>query len=63
MDFELLCYLYLAKDKGKLMHNLYWSVYLAFQEAGIVIPFPQRDIHIKNEDDLVADKVLTHEQL
>ena len=63
VDFELLCYSYWAQDKGKLLHHLYWSVYLAFQEAGIVIPFPQRDIHIKNENDLVAEKVLAHEQL
>ena len=46
VDFELLCRAYWAGDRGKLIHCLYRNIYMAFQEVGIVIPFPQRDIHI-----------------
>jgi MscS family membrane protein len=50
VNFELLCLTYRAADKGKLVHSLYWNIYMAFEEAGIVIPFPQRDVHIHGED-------------
>jgi MscS family membrane protein len=63
VDFELLCYAYWAAEKGLLVHSLNWSIYMAFKESDIVIPFPQRDIHIKNGGSSIADKVLTHEQL
>lgn len=49
VDFELLCHNSRAENRGQMIHNLYWSIYMAFKEEGIVIPFPQRDIHIKNE--------------
>jgi small-conductance mechanosensitive channel len=31
------------------MHNLNTGIYNAFAEAGIEIPFPQRDVHLKHE--------------
>lgn len=62
VDFELLCYNARAEDRGLLVHTLYWSIYMAFKEAGIVIPFPQRDIHIKNEGGFIAGEGHGHEQ-
>jgi MscS family membrane protein len=62
VDFELLCQAYWARDKGMLMHCLYKNVYLSFQEAGLVIPFPQRDIHIQGVSSSEADKALKPEQ-
>ena len=49
VDFELLCLTHRAEDKGKLIHSLYWKIYMAFEEAGIVIAFPQRDVHIHDQ--------------
>ena len=46
LDTNSLCYAFRAEDRGKLMYSLCWSIYLAFEKAGIVIPFPQHDIHV-----------------
>jgi MscS family membrane protein len=50
VDFELLCLTHKAEDKGKLIHSLYWNIYMEFDNAGIVIPFPQRDVHIHGDE-------------
>ena len=50
LEFELLCWAYQPDIKGKLMHQLNRDIYKAFNEAGIIIPFPQRDVHVINED-------------
>ena len=46
LDFELLCWAKRPQDKGRLIHTLNGEIYRAFEAAGIVIPFPQRDIHL-----------------
>ena len=46
LDFELLCWARRPHDKGRLIHTLNSAIYWAFNDAGIVIPFPQRDIHL-----------------
>ena len=33
-----------------LMSQLYFEIFKRFREVGIQIPFPQRDLHIKNEE-------------
>jgi len=48
LKVELLCRVYWARDRGRLLHRLYRSTYTAFQEAGIEIPYPQRDIRIQS---------------
>ena len=50
LDFELLAWVNEPILRGRLEHELHCGVYKAFNEAGIVIPFPQQDIHIKNQD-------------
>jgi small-conductance mechanosensitive channel len=47
VNFELLCWVKDPRDKGRQTHNLLKAAYHAFDEQGINIPFPQRDIHIK----------------
>ncbi len=47
LDFELLCWIKKPADRGKVTHELNCSVYRAFAKAGISIPFPQRDLYIK----------------
>jgi small-conductance mechanosensitive channel len=46
LDFELLCWAHKPHDKGKLIHELNRGIYKAFDQASIVIPFPQRDVHM-----------------
>jgi small-conductance mechanosensitive channel len=46
LDFELLCWAHQPLDKGRLVHELNREIYKAFDKNGIVIPFPQRDVHM-----------------
>lgn len=48
LDFELLCWIDRPVDRGRLSHELGCSVYKAFAAAGIQIPFPQRDLHVRS---------------
>jgi MscS family membrane protein len=48
LDFELLCWIDHPVDRGRMVHELNCSVYKAFAAAGIQIPFPQRDLHIRS---------------
>jgi MscS family membrane protein len=49
LNFELLCWVKDPSIRGIAMHELNCAVYKAFGEAGITIPFPQRDIHIRDQ--------------
>ncbi len=46
LDFELLCWVNDPALKGRAMHELNKAIYNSFNEQGIQIPFPQRDLHI-----------------
>lgn len=53
LDLELRCFL---KDVGNVLttkSDLYFTVYGELGKAGIEIPFPQRDLHLKDIDRLV----------
>jgi MscS family membrane protein len=47
LDFELLCWIMQPADRGRVTHELNCDIYKRFSESGISIPFPQRDLHIK----------------
>ena len=47
LDYELLCWTAQPKDKGRLIHQLNTAVVKAFNEAGIALPSPQRDLYIR----------------
>ncbi len=47
LNFELLCWITQPGQRGLVVHELNCAVYKAFGEAGIQIPFPQRDLYIK----------------
>jgi small-conductance mechanosensitive channel len=47
LDFELLCWIERPADRGLVTHEINCEVYRRFAEEGIAIPFPQRDLYIK----------------
>ena len=46
LDFELLCWIDRPVNRGRMTHELNCAVYRKFQDDGIEIPFPQRDVHL-----------------
>ena len=51
LDFELLCWAHRPHDKGRVIHELNSEIYKSFGQAGIVIPFPQRDVYIHSQSE------------
>ncbi len=47
LDFELLCWIDEPVLRGKLSHDMYMDVYKTFQREHIEIPFPQRDVWVR----------------
>ncbi|HKJ18023.1 MAG TPA: mechanosensitive ion channel domain-containing protein [Xanthomonadales bacterium] len=56
LDFELLCWINHPEDRGKVSHELFMEVDKRFREREIVIPFPQRDVHIHDLGEETASK-------
>ncbi|MEN8134689.1 MAG: mechanosensitive ion channel family protein [Thermodesulfobacteriota bacterium] len=52
VNFQLLCWVGQPSSKGLEIHNLLKAIYKVFDDRGIVIPFPQRDIHILQNQEL-----------
>jgi small-conductance mechanosensitive channel len=49
INFELLVWIDVRRwSEGALRSQLYYDIFAAFAQAGIEIPFPQRDIHIRS---------------
>jgi small-conductance mechanosensitive channel len=46
LEYELLCWVSEPVDKGRVTHELNRAVYQEFAKAGVVIPFPQLDVHL-----------------
>lgn len=47
LNFELRVFVGELADKLKVTHELHMAINDAFNEHGIVIPFPQRDVHVQ----------------
>ena len=47
LDFELLCWIDEPVLRGRLMHEMYMDIYKALQQEEIEIPFPQRDLWVR----------------
>lgn len=47
LDFELLGWIADPANRGRVKHELNCAVYRVFNEDGIEIPFPQRDLHVR----------------
>jgi small-conductance mechanosensitive channel len=50
LNFELLCWVTEPAIRGLTIHELNTAIYKKFIEAGITIPFPQRDVHLFREN-------------
>jgi small-conductance mechanosensitive channel len=57
LDFELLVWIERSIERGRILHEINCSIYKRFNEDGIVIPFPQRDLHVRSmpPDTAIAD--------
>jgi MscS family membrane protein len=49
LNFELLCWAKEPALRGRSVHELNSAIYKKFDEKGITIPFPQRDLHIRQK--------------
>jgi small-conductance mechanosensitive channel len=47
VDFELLCWIRDPADRGRISHELYMALYKLLDREGIIIPFPQRDLWVR----------------
>lgn len=47
LDFELLVWVSDPAQRGLALDDLLERIYLGFAEAGVEIPFPQRDLHVR----------------
>jgi len=48
LDFELMGWIDHPEIRGRVRHELLLEIDRTFREHGVVIPFPQRDVHIKS---------------
>jgi potassium efflux system protein len=48
LNFELTCFIRDVDKRGLTQSDLLLAIDAAFREAGIEIPFPQRDVHFRN---------------
>ncbi len=48
LDFELLCWVDHPSERGVVTHELYMKIYKELGKAGIEIPFPQRDLWVRD---------------
>ncbi len=48
LDFELLCWVHHPSERGLVAHELYMHIYKELGRAGIGIPFPQRDVWLRD---------------
>jgi small-conductance mechanosensitive channel len=48
LNFELLSWISQPAQRGLVQHELNCAIYRAFAAAGISIPFPQRDLHLRS---------------
>jgi potassium efflux system protein len=57
LDFTIWVHLRTPNDRIPATHELNSAIFEAFQEHGIKIPFPQRDLHLHSVDDSAASRL------
>jgi len=56
INVELLCWIRRPADRGLVIHELNYQLIKRFREEKIEIPFPQRDLHVR---DLPSESQIT----
>ncbi|MEJ2181817.1 MAG: mechanosensitive ion channel [Gammaproteobacteria bacterium] len=51
LNFELRCYIENIDKRLSTISDINFAIDAAFRENGVEIPFPQRDIHVRNLPD------------
>jgi potassium-dependent mechanosensitive channel len=60
LNFELLIWINVKEvQPERVRSDLYFALFRAMKEAGIEIPFPQRDIHIRSTELFTPEPKLT----
>jgi small-conductance mechanosensitive channel len=49
LDFELRAYIWNFDNSLQVRSDLRFAIFKALKDAGIEIPFPQRDLHIRTD--------------
>jgi potassium-dependent mechanosensitive channel len=62
LDFELHCWIADVKDQLAVRSNLCQQIASRFREAGIELPFPQRDLHLRSIDERLLEQLREREQ-
>jgi len=57
LDFELRVWIAEFTDRRLVLSELNQDIESEFSSAGIEIPFPQSDIHLRSLDDEVLEKI------
>ena len=52
LNFELRCYIENIDKRLSTISDINFAIDAAFRENGVAIPFPQRDIHVRDLPDL-----------
>jgi small-conductance mechanosensitive channel len=47
LNFELMCWIELPEDRGRLIDVLLTDIYKSLGKAGIEIPYPKRDVYVR----------------
>lgn len=47
LDFQLMCWIELPQDRGRITHELLMEIYKVFAREGVEIPYAKHDIYIK----------------
>ncbi|MEN6557856.1 MAG: mechanosensitive ion channel domain-containing protein [Thermoguttaceae bacterium] len=55
LNFVLRCFLPNLENRGTVIHQLHMTIDRMFREAGVEMPFPQQDIHVRSIDVAVPD--------
>ncbi|MEN6405437.1 MAG: mechanosensitive ion channel domain-containing protein [Thermoguttaceae bacterium] len=55
LNFVLRCFLPNLENRGTVIHQLHMTIDRMFREAGIEMPFPQQDIHVRSIDVALPD--------
>lgn len=56
LDFEVRVFVRRIEDRLPVIHELHLALHRALGEAGIEIPFPQRDLHLRSVEGRSAEK-------